>query len=153
MNLELLPEYTLNELQHLETLVYTSSLFIIPINIAAYNGKYILMNVLLFVTLTSWAHHACRHMNASRNCIYDQIDKLACITLCVFGVMYTLFYNSWRKFIVTLIGILLVILCYSRVIKNRENSFYKRGLDNWKYHKPHIIMHLVAVCTAIYIAI
>jgi hypothetical protein len=126
---------------------------VIPINFAALNNKYLLMNVYIFLALTSWAHHACRHMKVKNSCIYDEIDRFACITTGVYVFMYTLFYTTLRKFFITLTGIICICICYSRVLKNKSINWDKRGIKNWKYQKPHIAMHIAATITAIYVAL
>jgi len=152
-SLSLLDAIEENKLESIDTLVYTSSLFVIPINIAALNHKFLLMNIYIFLALTSWAHHACRHMKVKKSCIYDEVDRFACITSCVYIIMYTLFYTSLRKFFITVAGIMCVLICYYRVCKNRNDSWENRGLKNWKYQKPHIAMHLTAVIVGIYVAL
>jgi len=147
---QLLDNIENDKLESLDTLIYTSSLFIIPINIAALNGKLILMNVYIFLALTSWAHHACRHMKV-KNCIYDEIDKFACVTTGVFLFMYTFFYKSLRVFIVYILGTICIFICYYRIFKNRQVNITHRGLKNWKYQKPHILMHCIAVLVGSYI--
>ena len=142
-----------NKLESIDTLIYTSSLFVIPINIAALNHKFLLMNLYIFLALTSWAHHACRHMKVKKSCIYDEIDRFACITVFVYIFMYTLFYTSLRKFLFTVLGLLCVLVCYYRVSKNRNDSWENRGLKNWKYQKPHIAMHFAGTIVGIYVAL
>ena len=141
-----------DKLESLDTLVYTSSLFVIPINIAAFNGRLLLMNIYIFLALTSWAHHACRHMKV-KNCIYDEIDKFACVTTGVFLFMYTFFYRSLRTFIVCILATICIFICYTRIFKNRKVNIKYRGLKNWKYQKPHILMHFIAVLTGSYVAL
>ena len=58
----------------MDTLIYSSSLFLIPINIAAIKNKYILMNVFIGLLLTSWAHHSNKHIS-DKNSIYDSLDN------------------------------------------------------------------------------
>ena len=152
-NVKLLDHIETKKIESLDTLVYTSSLFVIPINIAALNNKLLLMNLYIFLAVTSWAHHACRHMQVKNHCIYDEIDKLACITLSVFIFLYTLFYTTFRKFIITFCGMICIAVCFSRVYKNREIAIKNRGIHNWKYHKPHIIMHLTAALIGTYVAL
>ncbi len=153
ITIKLLENLDTDNLESLDTLVYTSSLFIIPINIAALNHKFILMNLYIFLALTSWAHHACRHMKVPKNCIYDEIDKFACLAVITFGFMYTLFYTTFRKFFITVLGILCVVVCYYRSCKNREGGWKNRGIKNWKYHRPHIAMHIAGALTGIYVAL
>ena len=150
--IKLLDHIEANKLESLDTLVYTSSLFIIPINFAALNHKFLLMNIYIFLALTSWAHHACRHMK-SKPCIYDDIDRFACISACVFTIFYTLFYKSLREFIITIVGIFCIFLCYYRVLKNKKLAWKNRGIKNWRLHKPHIAMHFAAVLTGTYTAL
>lgn len=140
------------KLESLDTLVYTSSLFVIPVNIAAYNGKFLLMNIYIFIALTSWAHHSCRHMKVQK-CIYDEIDKLACIASFVYLLMYTLFYTTFRKFFFTFLGCMCILILYYRVTKNRILNWDKRGIKNWKYQKPHILMHMTATLVGAYVAL
>ena len=107
----------------------------------------------IFLALTSWAHHACRHMYVKKPCIYDEIDRFACVALIVYIILYTLFYTSMRKFIITSMCVFIILLCYSRSIKNRTTSWQNRGLKNWKYHKAHICMHIAATLTGTYVAL
>jgi hypothetical protein len=151
-SIRLLDHIESKKLESLDTLVYSSSLFIIPINVAALNSKFLLMNLYIFIALTSWAHHACRHMK-TKECIYDDIDRFACISLGVFMIFYTFFYKALREFIITIIGIFCILLCYYRVLKNKKLAWYNRGIKNWKLQKPHIGMHIAAVLTGSYVAL
>ena len=152
-SIRLLDHIESKKIESLDTLVYSSSLFIIPINIAALNSKFLLMNLYLFIALTSWAHHACRHMNVKNHCVYDEIDKFACITLAVFIFLYTLFYTTCRKFIITCCCLISICICFQRIYKNRNFAIKNRGIKNWKYQKPHILMHIIAALTGAYVAL
>ena len=110
------------------------------------------MNIYIFLALTSWAHHACRHMKV-RNCVYDEIDRFACIASSVYILMYTLFYTTMRKFILTSMGMACIMVCYYRVCKHSATSWTNRGLINWKYQKAHILMHISAALVGTYVAL
>jgi hypothetical protein len=128
----------------MDTLIYTATTFIIPINIAAYNRKYVLMNVFILLTLTSWAHHSIVHTQQSvyTPSIYDDIDKIMCFYAIYFSFMYALFFTSIVKFILYSICLTMVIVSYIYV--HRNVHYAQRGLINWHHHKYHIIMHLSA---------
>ena len=128
----------------MDTLIYTASTFIIPINVAAYTGKYVLMNLVLFLTLTSWAHHSiCHTQYKSKECdMYEYIDSTTCYWVIFYSFVYALFYTTPLQFILYSICLSLVFYSYYHVHKN--NNYYKRGLSNWHYHKYHILMHISA---------
>lgn len=148
----------------MDTLVYTASTFLIPINIAAYTKKYVLMNIVLFLTLTSWAHHSIAHSHMestgssssllsslSISLTYGDLDKIACYWAILYSFIYALFFTSMIQFALYSICLGLVFYSYSYVHKNQH--YYKRGLENWRHHKYHILMHLAACAGFTVIAI
>ena len=82
----------------MDILVITSSLFLIPINLASINQLYLLMNHMIFLTLTSWAHHSILHINNNyTNNIYDKLDKIACYSIILHSSIFALYYNIKLK--------------------------------------------------------
>ena len=129
----------------MDTLVYTASLFLIPINIACYKKNYILMNIYILLCLSSWAHHSCIHTNISKNIdtertIYDDFDKIMCFYAIYYTFVYALLFVSPIKFIMYFICLCLVFYSYYYV--NNNENYYKRGLENYHFHKYHILMHI-----------
>jgi len=120
----------------MDTLVFTASLFIIPLNMAAVRGQYLLMNQILFLTLTSWAHHAICHTHTYIEDVYYRMDKVACYSSIIHTAILALIYNSW------LYWVFLAGVGISFEFVKRNKNYTKRGLRNWHYHIPHIAMHL-----------
>ena len=123
----------------MDTLVCTASLLIIPINMAAMKGQYLIMNQALFLTLTSWAHHAICHTHTFQYDVYHLVDKIACYTSTIHLIILTLMYEI-HLFWLFLIGVG-VTFQYVKV----NGNYSRRGLKNWHYHIPHIFMHLSAL--------
>lgn len=120
----------------MDPLIFTASLFIIPLNMAAARGQYFLMNQLLFVTLTSWAHHAICHSHKYKEDVYHKVDKIAVYTSIIHTAILAIAYDSWLYwFFLSGIGI-----SYEFVKRNKH--YEMRGLHNWHYQIPHIAMHL-----------
>ena len=141
----------------MDTLVYTSSLFLIPINIACYKKKYILMNIYILLCLSSWAHHSCIHTNTNTNAnvnisntididsehtIYDDFDKIMCYYAIYYTFTYTLTFASPIQFLMYITCLCIVFYSYYHV--NNNKNYYKRGLINYHLHKYHILMHIAA---------
>lgn len=131
----------------MDTLVYSASLFLIPINIACYKKKYILMNIYILLCLSSWAHHSCIHTNVSKNIdsertIYDDFDKFMCFYSMYYTFIYALLFVSPIQFIIYII--FLCIVFYSFYYVNNNENYYIRGLQNYHLHKYHILMHVSA---------
>jgi len=125
----------------MDTLVLSSSLFLIPINIAAVKGNYVLMNILITLTLSSWAHHSNKHVGAIQASIYDRFDVFMCYYTIYFTFMYALLLTNVVKFVTICIFIGCVVFMNTYVQTNEH--YYDRGLDNWRYHKHHIAMHVI----------
>ena len=90
---------------------------------------------------------------ADKKTFNDELDKFACVTLYVYLILYTLFYKSFREFSITITGLCLIAYCFYIVTKNHIRAINNRGIKNWKYQKPHIAMHIVAMLIGIYVAI
>ena len=125
----------------MDTLVYSASTFLIPINIAAVNGKYDLMNVYLLLCLTSWAHHSNMHICGEES-FYDDIDKLMCYIAIYYTLMYALAHMDLIRLVLYCICLLGVFVSFAYVHTNAHYTV--RGIENWRYHIPHICMHLSA---------
>ena len=84
----------------LDTLVYTISFLIIPINIAAIRGKYILMNTYITLLATSWATHSIWHVK-DKPCttIYCSLDEIACNTTIPISFIHGAIYSQIFYFI------------------------------------------------------
>lgn len=131
----------------MDTLVYTATLFLIPINIAAYNKKWILMNVMLLLCLTSWAHHASMHVSGYREkydqSVYDILDEVMCWYAIYYSFMYGLFFTTPKQFIIYCICLVGVFISHKNIVPNPD--YTRRGVENWHVHVPHICMHLSAL--------
>lgn len=131
----------------MDTLVYTVSTFIVPINIAAINGKYDLMNVFIFLTLTSWAHHGITHELSCLTrdkCVtpYNRIDAYMCRIAVMYTFMYAIFFTSVVQCL--LYQMCLSSVVYSSVYVEHNKFYYERGITKCKYHLNHIVMHFSA---------
>ena len=131
----------------MDTLVYTVSTFIVPINIAALNGKYVLMNIIILLTLTSWAHHGITHeLSCLRRdkCVtlYNFMDQYMCKVTIAYTLMYAIFFTSTVQCILYMYCLAGVL--YSSVHVENNKFYYERGVTNWKYHLNHVVMHLSA---------
>jgi len=130
----------------MDTLVYTSSLFLIPINIACCKQKYILMNIYTLLCLSSWTHHSCIHTqkNNSSNTItiYDDFDKFMCFYAIYYTFVYALLFVSPIQFIMYMICLCIVFYAFSHVTQNI--NYYERGIRNYHFHTYHILMHVAA---------
>ena len=125
----------------MDTLVYSSSLFLIPANIAAMNGQYVLMNTLIGLSLTSWAHHSNWQVCPGRT-VYCELDNVMCYFTIYYTFMYAILYSSrWQC---ALYMVCLSCVFYSYYNVNKNENYDKRGLSNWRYHKYHILMHVSA---------
>ena len=125
----------------LDTLVYTISFLLIPINIAAMRAKYILMNVGIIVMTTSWATHSIWHVK-DKPCttVYCSLDEVVCIASVAILTIHSFLYARFIYFFLPLFSGI-----YS-FYKLRDNpNYHKRGLSNWHHHKYHILMHASAV--------
>ena len=125
----------------MDTLIYSSSLFLIPINIAAIKNKYILMNVFIGLLLTSWAHHSNKHIS-DKISIYDSLDNYMCYVAISITLLYALLYSSSLQIMLYIPCLLFVYLTYQYVESNI--NYCKRGLENWDCHVYHILMHIFA---------
>lgn len=121
----------------LDTLVYTISFLMIPINIAAMRAKYILMNIGIIVMATSWATHSIWHVK-DKPCttIYCSLDEVVCILSVATLTMYSFLYSRFIYFFIPLFSGI-----YSFYKLRGNKNYHKRGLSNWRYHKYHILMH------------
>ena len=148
----------------MDTLVYSSSIFLIPIQLAAFKKEYILMNVIICLLLTSWAHHSNIHfryidnINNNNNInsisnnnsteytdtIYDTLDNYMCYYAIYYTYMYAVFFCTPRQCILHLICLFGVFINYYYV--NQNVNYLERGIKNWKYHINHILMHVSACC-------
>ena len=150
----------------MDTLIYSSSLFLIPIQIAAYKKEYILMNVYICLLLTSWAHHSNIHIiyninnninnnninnnnnnNSNNNqiyidSIYDILDTYMCYFSIYYTYMYAMLFCTTRQCIIYLVCLFSVFVNYYFVNKNK--NYLTRGITNWHYHIHHILMHISA---------
>jgi hypothetical protein len=129
----------------MDTLVYTVSTFIVPINIAAVNGKYDLMNIFIFLTLTSWAHHGITHelsciRRNSCSTLYNRIDKYMCYIATAYTILYAVFFTI-RLQCLLYFACLASVLYTSEQVENNK-FYYKRGIQNWKHHTSHVVMHM-----------
>ena len=109
----------------MDTLVYTSSLFLIPANLAAIKGEYVLMNTCIFLTLTSWAHHSNWHVHPCRT-IYCDVDNVACYFTIYFTFMYAILFTSRIQCILYMMSLAGVFYAYHKV--NQNKHYEKRGL-------------------------
>ena len=124
-----------------DTLVLTSSLFIIPINLAAQTGKWDLMNVFIFLMGTSWVHHSNMHLQVQRQNIYSKIDVFACYL----AIMYTFIWAFlWSHMFYYYLACLSGVTIMHFTDHCDEIYFYKRGLVNYRCHVKHILMHVFA---------
>lgn len=131
----------------MDTLVYSASTFIIPINVAAMNNKYILMNMYILLTLASWAHHAVTHeLSCLRRteCItrYNVIDVTMCYVAITYGLVYSVFFVPRLYFLIHCVCTLSAMYNCIRVQGNKY--YYERGIKNWKRHTHHVLMHVSA---------
>jgi hypothetical protein len=146
----------------MDTLVYSSSIFLIPIQLAALKKEYILMNVIICLLLTSWAHHSnihFRYINNTNhiyndiytNTIYDDLDVYMCYYAIYYTYMYAACFCTPRQCILYLICLFGVFINYYYV--NTNINYLERGITNWKYHINHILMHVSACGCAIAILV
>ena len=126
----------------MDTLVLSSCMFFIPINLAAIRRNYVIMNVTILLMVTSWAHHSVAHVKGKHYCIYDTLDKLACYLVIGTSFIYSMLYNGFYVKILYMICLGNVFYLYSKVHTNCD--YYSRGLFNWHKHKAHLLMHLSA---------
>ena len=130
----------------MDTLVYSVSTFMIPINVAALRGKYDLMNVYLGLTLTSWAHHGITHelsclKRDGCKTVYNVIDLVMCRVAVAYTLWYAVLFTSRLQFFVYFVSLMSVVFSYYGYVTHNR-LYYIRGLENWRLHKAHIIMHL-----------
>lgn len=124
----------------------TATMFIIPINIAAIRGKYVLMNVCMFLTFTSWAHHGITHElsrlgSTYSMTTYNKIDVFMCRVAIAYSLMYALMCTSRLQCVVYLICLMSVVYSYYAHVEHNKN-YYRRDIENWGFHKAHMVMHL-----------
>ena len=68
-------------------LVMTASLFFIPIQLAAFQSEYFMMNHIILLMCSSWAYHSlCHEYKHLPQSIYFYLDKMFCYTLGLHGV-------------------------------------------------------------------
>jgi len=128
----------------LDTLIYTITLLLIPINLAASTGKYDLMNIYILLLATSWATHSIWHTsNDPKPTIYCTLDTIMCYVTIAYTFMYAQLYVSSRRSYIYDFCLGLVIFSYLHIKDNK--NYHKRGLENWHHHMYHILMHLSAV--------
>jgi len=128
----------------LDTLVYTISFLLIPINIAAINAKYILMNTFIALLATSWATHSIWHVK-DKPCttVYCSLDEVVCNTTITISFIHGVMYSQRIYFLMYCLSLASVTYWYLKLRGNQ--NYHKRGLSNWRYHKYHILMHASAV--------
>lgn len=132
--------------ERMDTLVCTATMFIIPINIAAIRGKYVLMNVYVGLALTSWAHHGITH-ELSRlgrtTCVttYNRIDLTMCYSALAYTFVYSLMYTNRLQWFLYCMCFLIDLYHYYMYV-NTNKFYYVRGIENWRLHKSHILIHL-----------
>ena len=128
----------------LDTLVYTISFLFIPINIAAVRAKYVLMNLYIGLLATSWATHSIWHVK-DKPCttIYCSLDEVVCNTTIAFTFFYGMLYVPFIQFFIYCASLCSVVYWYFK-LKGNPN-YHKRGLENWRHHTNHILMHASAV--------
>lgn len=130
----------------MDTLVYSVSTFMIPINVAAIHGKYDLMNVYMGLTLTSWAHHGITHELSClgrTKCLtmYNRIDLAMCYVALAYTFVYSLMYTNRLQWVLYCICFFVDVYHYYKYVNN-NTFYYVRGLENWNFHKSHIIIHI-----------
>ena len=167
----------------MDTLVWTVSMMMIPIQLAARRAEYALMNHIILLLCSSWSYHSiCHEYKHLPKSVYYYLDKIFCYTLST-HIVYRFsqklcFVHPEPFFMIEMksprtialqvhkdtfidhfhvgrvVGLScalsmssmgVVLLYYLGVRKNRE--FDKRGLNNWKYHVPHVMMHMLATLT------
>jgi hypothetical protein len=132
-----------------DSLVLSSSLFLVPINLAAQNAKWDLMNLFIFLMGTSWVHHSNMHMQVSRSNVYSKIDILTCYVAIFYTFMWALLWtNVFYYYLTCLTGVTIM-----HFTDHNENNYYKRGLKNYKWHVKHILMHVFACTGFIFISL
>ena len=128
----------------LDTLVYSVSLLLIPINIAAIRANYLLMNLGIAMLVTSWATHSIWHVKDSPcTTVYCSLDYTVCKTTIIISFFHGLLYATFIQFMVAFTALLIVLYSFYK-LKGNPN-YHKRGLENWHHHKYHILMHISAV--------
>ena len=128
----------------LDTLVYTISFLLIPINIAAIRERYVLMNTYIVLLATSWATHSIWHVK-DKPCttIYCSLDEVVCNVTILTSFIHGAIYSLRLYFLVYCFSLASVTYWY---LKLRGNpNYHKRGLVNWHHHKYHMLMHASAV--------
>ena len=126
----------------MDTLILSSCVFLIPINLAAIRQCYLTMNILTVLLATSWAHHALAHIKGAHSSVYDTVDKTMCGVATVYSAWYTYWYLGGVRQAVYCVCLGGVFFAYSRVRVNKW--YYTRGLVHWKKHRFHVLMHVSA---------
>jgi hypothetical protein len=128
----------------LDTLVYTVSFLLIPINIAATRSKYILMNTFIALLATSWSTHSIWHVK-DKPCttIYCSLDEFTCNATIITSFIHGVMYSRFIYFFMYCVSLSSVAYFYFKLRGNP--NYHKRGLKNWHHHKYHMLMHASAV--------
>ena len=128
----------------LDTLVYSASFLLIPINIAAIRNNYLLMNMYIALLATSWATHSIWHVKDEKcKTVYCYLDNIICYSTIAVSFMYGILYAPFIQFLIYCVALSVVFFCYYE-LKDNPN-YHKRGLENWHHHKTHILMHVSTV--------
>ena len=127
----------------MDTLFVTSTLFLIPVNVAAAHGpqNFFLANHVALLAMASWTHHALVHVHGyDATCAYHRIDVALCWSLILHSAALAVTRRARVGFWACLAC---VVMCY--VFGVSANPGYEaRGLENWHRHVAHVAMHVSA---------